>query len=260
MDQLSQLFSLDGRVALVTGAGRGLGRSMSLALSAAGAMLALLDIDRSGAEETAELIRNQDGQAAVFETDITKPDQVGASLASVAEALGMPTILVNNAGITTNAPFESLPAQDWQRVIEVNLGGVFHMTQAVGGQLIDRGIPGSVINIGSISGLVGNRGGNNSHYCATKGGVHALTHSLAVEWAPHGLRVNSIAPGYFATTMTDKLKDRDPGLYQELIDRVPLGRFGRVEDLAGAVVFLASDASAYVTGHVLVIDGGYTAW
>jgi NAD(P)-dependent dehydrogenase (short-subunit alcohol dehydrogenase family) len=119
---------------------------------------------------------------------------------------------------------------------------------------------GSIINIASISGLVGNRGGNNSHYCASKGGVIALTRSLAVEWAKHSIRVNAIAPGYFVTPMTDRLKQRDPAFYQELVGRIPMGRFGRGQDVVGAAVYLASDASAYVTGSVLAVDGGYTAW
>jgi NAD(P)-dependent dehydrogenase (short-subunit alcohol dehydrogenase family) len=126
--------------------------------------------------------------------------------------------------------------------------------------MIAAGGGGSIINMASISGLVGNRGGNNSHYCATKGGVIALTRSLAVEWAPHRIRVNAIAPGYFVTPMTDRLKKRDVDFYQELIDRVPLGRFGEPPDLAGAVVYLASAASSFITGNVLVIDGGYSAW
>ena len=111
-----------------------------------------------------------------------------------------------------------------------------------------------------MCGLIGNRGGNNSHYCATKGGVIALTRSLAVEWAPHGIRVNAIAPGYFVSPMSEGLKQRDPAFYQAIIDRVPLGRLGSGEDLAGAVVYLASGASAYMSGHILVIDGAYTAW
>jgi NAD(P)-dependent dehydrogenase (short-subunit alcohol dehydrogenase family) len=134
------------------------------------------------------------------------------------------------------------------------------MTQAVGRRLIEQKAAGSLINIASISGLVGNRGGNNSHYCASKGGLIAFTRSLAVEWAPHHIRVNAIAPGYFESPMTDTLKARDESFYQSLVGRVPLGRFGQGSDLAGAAVYLASDASNFVTGHTLVVDGGYTAW
>jgi NAD(P)-dependent dehydrogenase (short-subunit alcohol dehydrogenase family) len=119
---------------------------------------------------------------------------------------------------------------------------------------------GSIINVASMSGLIGNRGGDNSHYCATKGGVIALTRSLAVEWAEHRIRVNALAPGYCVTPMTDRLKERDAAFYAELIGRVPLGRFGTGQDMAGAVVYLASEAAAYVSGSVLVVDGGYTAW
>ncbi len=169
-------------------------------------------------------------------------------------------ILVNNAGVTSGAPFEDLAEEDWDRVLAVNLKGIYQCCKASAQAWIRAGQGGTIINIASISGQIGNRGGNNSHYCASKGGVIALTRSLAVEWASRSIRVNAIAPGYFVTPMTDRLKLRDAGFYQELTERVPLGRFGKGQDLAGAVVFLASEASAYVSGHVLVVDGAYTAW
>ncbi|HSR48286.1 MAG TPA: SDR family NAD(P)-dependent oxidoreductase [Anaerolineales bacterium] len=253
-------FRLEGRVALVTGAGRGLGRAMALALAGAGADVALADVNNSDLEAVAGDVDAVGRRAATYAVDVGVGEAVHDMVERIGHDLGRLDILVNNAGVTSSSPFEVLPDEDWDRIVRVNLGGVHLCSKWAARRFIEQGEGGSIINIASISGLVGNRGGNNSHYCATKGGVIALTRSLSVEWAPHRIRVNAIAPGYFVTPMTDRLKARDASFYQELIGRVPLGRFGEPSDLAGAVVYLASPASSFVTGNILVIDGGYTAW
>ena len=252
-------FRLDGRTSLVTGAGRGLGRAMALGLAQAGSRVMLVDVNPEDLAAVETEIRSAGSQVAWSVVDVGEEGQVQRCLAETLQRFGGLHVLVNNAGITSRSPFEDLPVEDWERVVRVNLTGTYLCSKHAARLMIAQG-GGSIINIASMSGLVGNRGGDNSHYCATKGGVIALTRSLAVEWARHGIRVNAIAPGYCVTPMTDRLKQRDPAFYQELIGRVPLGRFGTGQDLAGAVVYLASDASAYVSGSVLVVDGGYTAW
>ncbi len=255
-----RLFNLSGKVAIVTGGGRGLGQAMAEALAQAGAAVAVFDVNLEDANASAAAISASGGEALALQVDVTDSQQVQSGIQRVAENFGGVDILVNNAGVTSRAPFEDLEESDWERVLRVNLGGIYQCSRWVAKRLIAEKKAGSIINIASISGFVGNRGGLNSHYCATKGGVIALTRSLAVEWAPYQIRVNAIAPGYFVTPMTDRLKRINRAFYDELVSRVPLGRFGEGPDLAGAVIYLASQASVFVTGHVLVIDGGYTAW
>jgi NAD(P)-dependent dehydrogenase (short-subunit alcohol dehydrogenase family) len=255
-----QLFNLAGKSVIVTGAGRGLGQAMANALAQAGAAVAVFDVNGEDANAAVAEIRSFGGQALAVAIDVTDRQQVQAGIQTVVETFGGVDVLVNNAGVTSRSPFEDLEEDDWERILHVNLGGIYQCSRWVARRLIADQKPGSIINIASISGLVGNRGGLNSHYCATKGGVIALTRSLAVEWASNYIRVNAIAPGYFVTPMTDRLKNINRAFYDELVGRVPLGRFGEGSDLAGAVIYLASQASIFVTGHVLVIDGGYTAW
>jgi gluconate 5-dehydrogenase len=260
MTGIFNIFNLEGKTAVVTGAGRGLGLAMAHALSQAGASVAIFDINLDDAESAADQIRTSGGAVLAAQIDVTNGEQVQSGIQKVAEAFGGVDILVNDAGVTSRSPFEDLEELDWERVIGVNLGGIYRCSRWVAKRMIAEKTGGSIINIASMSGFVANRGGFNSHYCASKGGVISLTRSLAVEWAPHRIRVNAIAPGYFVTPMTDRLKNINKEFYDELVSRVPMGHFGCGADLAGAVIYLASEASTYVTGHTLVIDGGYTAW
>jgi gluconate 5-dehydrogenase len=252
-------FRLEGRAAVVTGAGRGLGRAMALGLSQAGADVMLVDVNADDLTAVEAEIGDAGRRAATAIVDVGDEQQVQSCVTETVRRFGGLHVLVNNAGVTSRSPFEDLPRDDWERVVRVNLTGTYLCCKHAARAMMAQG-GGSIVNVASMSGLVGNRGGDNSHYCATKGGVIALTRSLAVEWAEHRIRVNTLAPGYCVTPMTDRLKERDPGFYAELIDRVPLGRFGTGQDVAGAVVYLASEAAAYVSGCVLVVDGAYTAW
>jgi NAD(P)-dependent dehydrogenase (short-subunit alcohol dehydrogenase family) len=249
-----KLFDLSGKVAIVTGGGSGIGRQMAHGLADAGAELVLCARKVERCEEAA---REMATRALALSCNVTDPDSVNAMVARAVDEFGHVDILVNNAGTVWGAAPEDISLEGWQKVVNVNLTGVFLCAQAVGRAMIERGEGGKIVNIASVAGLHGAPAEvvNTLPYHATKGGVIALTRDLAWKWARHGINVNAIAPGWFPSDMANFVIDSNP----ELARRIPLGRFGGPEDLKGVVVFLSSRASDYVTGHTLVVDGGQSA-
>lgn len=251
---ISNLFDLTRRKALVTGAGRGIGRVLAIALAEAGCDVSILEIDKQSAEAVIKEISQLGRKCLAVQADVSQKDEVQKAFASTAKELGGLDICVNNAGVSLHQPAEEIPEEDWDYVLDVNLKGVFFCCQAAGQIMIPRK-RGSIINIASMAGIAVNVPQKQAHYSASKAGVIMLTHSLAVEWAQYGIRVNSISQGYIKTEMTLRAKH----LFPQWEPLVPMGRLGQPEELRGAVIYLAADASSYMTGHNLVIDGGYTA-
>jgi NAD(P)-dependent dehydrogenase (short-subunit alcohol dehydrogenase family) len=254
---VGSLFDLTGRVALVTGAARGLGRAIALGLAGQGADVAVLDASGEGAERTAVEVRSAGRRAMALACDVAKQLEVCKAVDDALGELGRIDVLVNNAGITKRIALFDWKEADWDEVIRVNQVGTFLVAREVGRHMISRR-RGSVVNMSALGGGVLGLGRGNAVYCATKGAVAAITRDLAAEWAQHGVRVNCVAPGWFKTEMNAPLLNH-PDLVRRIIDRVPLGRLGDPEDVVGPVLFLASDASAMITGHLLPIDGGVSA-
>ena len=255
---LKSLFGLNGRVAIVTGAGRGLGRSMALALAQAGADLALMSRTEAELNKVSEEIRVLDKERRVLSivVDLTDFDQIPKAVEKVVSHYGRIDILINNAGRNIRGSAENFSLEDWDAVMDINLKAAFLMAQAVGRVMV-RQRYGKIINTASLTSFVGFP--NMIAYCASRGGVKQMTKALAVEWAKYGIHVNAIAPGYFLTKQTQPLFE-DPTRRQWVLSKIPMGRIGDLErDLTGVVIFLASSASDYVTGQTIIVDGGWMA-
>ena len=251
-----QLFDLAGRVAIVTGGSIGLGRQMAQGLAEMGANLVLCARKKDRCERAAEELRGLGVQTLALGCDVRNPDQVNAVVAETFSRFQKIDILINNAGTSWGASVEEMQLEHWNKVIETNLTATFLFSQSAG-RLMVRQRRGKIINIASVAGLRGASAELQAiGYHASKGGVIAFTRDLACKWGAHNIQVNAIAPGWFPTHMSAVVIERNK---EALLKRVPLGRFGGDDDLKGAAVFLASDASNYVTGHVLVVDGGQTA-
>jgi NAD(P)-dependent dehydrogenase (short-subunit alcohol dehydrogenase family) len=249
-------FRVDGKVALITGGARGLGKTMASALAQAGARIALAGRTLAPCEETAAAIASETGcEARAFAADVTKAADVDALVSAIERGVGPIDILVNNAGTNIRGPVEQFSEADWDTVVDTNLKGPFLCARAIGPGMVRRGW-GRVINMASVLGVIALPG--RAPYCSSKAGIINLTRVLALEWAGTGVTANAICPGAFGTELNRPLLD-DPVKYKEFVSRIPMGRWGEVEELAGAVVFLASNASSYVTGSSLFVDGGWSA-
>jgi NAD(P)-dependent dehydrogenase (short-subunit alcohol dehydrogenase family) len=255
--RVQDLFDLAGKTAIVTGGGSGIGRQMAGALAELGANLVLCARKVERCEEAAAELAALGVRTLALQCDVRNAERVREVVERTVAELGGVDVLVNNAGTSWGAPAEDTPLEGWQKVIDVNLTGVFLFSQAAGRMMIERG-GGSIVNIASVAGLRGSPPGamDAIAYNASKGGVISFTRDLAHKWAHHGIRVNAIAPGWFPSEMTKVLLDRHG---EDFLQGIPLRRFGGPDDLKGAVAFLASDASAYVTGETLVVDGGQSA-
>jgi len=249
---------LEGRIAVVTGGGSGIGRAIAQGYAREGAQVVVLDANADAAAQTVRAITAAGGKAASFMLDVTERERCREVAAQVGETVGRVSILVNNAGINRRNAFTADPdavIKDWQDIMAVNLNGVFNVTHAFLEQL--RASGGRIVNIGSVQSFVHVRTPNSPAYTTAKHGVLGFTRALAAELGKDGVRVNAIGPGLIETPLNEKVRANNPDIVQIFLDHTPLGRTGKPEDIVGPAIFLASDLSAYVTGSIIMADGGY---
>jgi NAD(P)-dependent dehydrogenase (short-subunit alcohol dehydrogenase family) len=254
MSILSDIFDISGKKALVTGSARGIGRVLALTLAEAGCDVSLVGLHLEGVEKIAREINGMGVKGIAFQADVTNKEEVDGAFTGTVNEFGRLDICVNNAGVSFQMPVEEMPEKEWDTIVDTNMKGVFLCSQAAARVMIPQR-SGNIINLTSISGHAVNVPQKQAVYNSSKAGVAMLTKSMALEWAVYGIRVNSISPGYMKTEMTVSTMEH---LFPEWEAITPLGRLGEPEELRGALIFLASDASSYVIGHDLIIDGGYT--
>ena len=254
-------FRLNGRRCFVTGGSRGLGREMALAIAEAGADLILVGRDRPALEATGADIERRGRSVVLIQADVSQPLEAERACRTALEQHGPIHILINNVGgRRIDVPTESLELEQWQEIVDLNLTSTFICTKLIGGAMVRRGQGGRIINVASTAGLIAARGIGGRSYETSKAAVIHFTRTVAADWAPHRVTVNAIAPGIFLTEPNVRWSRVNPAVMETAKAQIPMGDFGRPEDLGPLAVYLASDASRYMTGAVLVIDGGYTVW